>query len=224
MNEIVLKVVNLHKIYKTKAEEVYVLKGINLEVRKGEIVSIMGPSGVGKTTFLNICGGLDKPSQGKVFLDGEDIFSYDDKRIARIRNEKIGFVFQFFQLIPELTVLENVILPALIKGDKNSLDKGEKILEEVGLKDKSMRFPQELSGGEQQRVAIARALINSPVIVMMDEPTGNLDETTAEEIHKLILRLNKEKGITFLIATHKEKLAKIGNRIIKLIGGKFYAV
>ena len=227
----ILKAENIYKIYKEDEKEIEVLKELSLEVIKGEIVVIVGPSGSGKTTLIHILGGIDKPNQGEVLLDGVPLFAHSDVELSKIRNQEIGFVFQFHQLLPEFTALENVKLPALIfamggsasGGNGKNLDITEravKLLEEVGLKGKEARLPRKLSGGERQRVGIARALINNPKIVLADEPSGNLDAETSEELHKLFLELNREYNMTFVVATHKEALVKLGNRVFKLENGK----
>ena len=206
-----LKADNVHKSYHHLKRQLYVLRGIDLEIKEGDVISIVGPSGAGKSTLLHILGGLDKPSDGKVYLDNEEIYSLHDKKRAELRNKKVGFVFQFYHLLPEFTALENVILPALVKGETNSgpvRDKGLSLLDEVGLKQRVNHKPNELSGGEQQRVAIARALINVPKIIFCDEPTGNLDSKAGEDIINLLMRLNKENHQTIVMVTHDHQIAK----------------
>jgi len=180
---------------------------------------ILGPSGCGKTTLLHVLGGLDRPTEGNVLLDGKDIFSYNDKELALVRNREIGFVFQFHQLLPEFTAFENVIMPRLIAGQR--ADKlAHEILKEVGLEGRENHIPSRLSGGERQRIAVARALINNPRIILADEPSGNLDASLSAHLHQLIFRLSREHGLAFVVVTHKESLAKIGDRTMRLVEGK----
>lgn len=199
--------------------ELHVLKGIDLEVNKGEIVVILGPSGSGKSTLLHILGTLDSPTQGEVFLDGETLFPITHNRLADIRNKNIGFIFQFHQLLPEFTAIENVTIPSLIQG-KNDRHRAKQLLEQVGLKQRDNHIPAQLSGGEKQRVAVARALMNNPKIVLADEPSGNLDTQLSDSLHKLIQRLSREREQTFVIVTHKETLTNIADKTYKLINGK----
>jgi len=192
-----------------------------LEVFSGEMVGVVGASGVGKSTLLHILGTLDRPDKGKVNLNSTDIFSLDDRQLASFRNKTIGFVFQFHHLLPEFTALENVMMPQLIAGEKEEKikDKARNILNELGLLPRADHRPGELSGGEQQRVAVARALINDPLVVIADEPSGNLDKKNKEELHELLSDLNKNKNQTFIIATHNEELAKKANRVYRLKDG-----
>ena len=198
-----------------------VLKGIDLEIRKGEIVSIVGPSGAGKTTLLQIIGTLDKPNTGKILYDNTDVGRLSDKDLAAFRNKNIGFVFQFHQLLPEFTSLENVMIPALI--GKVKLSEAEKsakeILDFLGLTDRMSHKPNELSGGEKQRVAVARSLINKPSVIFADEPSGSLDTHNKEELHKLFFDLRTELNQTFVIVTHDEQLAQSTDRIIHMTDG-----
>jgi len=221
-DDIVLEGIDIHKSFQTGAETLHVLKGVDIGIRRGEIVSVVGASGVGKSTLLHILGALDRPTKGKVRLDSTDVFALSDKKLAHFRNKTIGFVFQFHHLLPEFSALENVMMPQLIAGEEKSLikEKAEHILSEVGLADRAHHKPGELSGGEQQRVAVARALINEPQIVIADEPSGNLDRATGEELHDLISALNQEKGQTFIIATLNQLLAQRAHRIITLVEGK----
>lgn len=202
--------------------KVKVLKGLSLEIEAGEMVSIVGRSGAGKTTLLQIMGTLDLPDKGEVWLNNQNISLLNDKALARFRNENIGFVFQFHQLLPEFTALENVCIPSFIakKERKATMLEAERLLDYLGLKDRISHKPAELSGGEQQRVAVARALINKPSIVLADEPSGNLDSTSAENLHHLFLNLRKDFGYTFVLVTHNEKLAALSDRIIHMIDGK----
>ncbi|MFH1753178.1 MAG: ABC transporter ATP-binding protein [Candidatus Omnitrophota bacterium] len=216
-----LKAHDLCKVYKEGPKDVYALKGINLEARKGEILAIIGPSGAGKSTLLHLLGGLDRPTDGKVFLGGVDLYKLSDRALCRVRNEMVGFVFQFYHLLPELTALENVMLPALIKKDKNreSATRAMRLLETVGLKERALHKPFGLSGGEAQRVAIARALINDPAIVFCDEPTGNLDSEKSVDLQNLIWRLSRESGKTFIVVTHEPSLAERADRILRIKDG-----
>jgi lipoprotein-releasing system ATP-binding protein len=221
-SDIVLEGIDIHKSFQTGAETLHVLKGVNIGVRRGEIVSVVGASGVGKSTLLHILGALDRPTKGKVRLDSTDVFSLNDKKLAHFRNKTVGFVFQFHHLLPEFSALENVMMPQLIAGEEmdSIREKTEQLLGEVGLGDRVNHKPGELSGGEQQRVAVARALVNDPQIVIADEPSGNLDKATGEELHNLIDKLNQKKGQTFVIATHNQLLAQRAHRIIRLVDGK----
>ncbi len=198
-----------------------VLKDINLEIGEGEIVMIVGPSGAGKSTLLSVMGGLSRPTSGEILLNDINIYKLNDEKLAELRNKKMGFIFQFHHLLPELTALENVILPSLITGENKKVasEKAKKILISMGLGGRLLHRPSELSGGEQQRVAIARALINDPDIIFADEPTGNLDKQNSELINKIILDLNKNLKQTFVIVTHNEQLASYGNKIIHIEDG-----
>ena len=199
-----------------------VLQSVNLTVQQGEIVSIVGKSGAGKTTLLQIIGTLDRPSSGMVLIDGEDIFQLSDKQLASFRNHHIGFIFQFHQLLPEFTALENVMMPGLIAGEKREkvCARAEKLLTDLGLKDRMDHKPSQLSGGEKQRVAAARAMMMQPSIILADEPSGSLDETNKKELHQLLLRMRKEFGQTILIVTHDKELAQISDRVVELKNGK----
>jgi lipoprotein-releasing system ATP-binding protein len=199
-----------------------VLKGIDLEVKKSEVVAIVGPSGAGKSTFLHILGTLDKPESGQVFIEGIDVFTQRDKDLARFRNEKIGFIFQFHNLLAEFTALENVCMPGYIsgQGDEKDIQKRAKdLLEMLGLSSRMEHLPSQLSGGEQQRVAVARALLNKPAIVLADEPSGNLDSHNALDLHQLFFRLRDETGQTFVIVTHNEELAEMADRRLVMQDG-----
>jgi lipoprotein-releasing system ATP-binding protein len=212
----------LHKIFKKGREEIHALKGIDLTVQKGERLVIVGASGAGKTTLLHIIGSLDRPSQGKVLYQGEDIFARSGGFLAELRNKEIGFVFQFHHLLPEFTALENVMMPALIQGIERSeaRKKAVKILVEVGLKDRIHHKPGELSGGEQQRVAVARALILCPTLLLADEPTGNLDSKSGERLIELMFTLNELRGVTLIIVTHNTALATRMPRQMYLVDGR----
>jgi len=198
-----------------------VLKGIDLEINKGEIVSIVGSSGAGKTTLLQLLGTLDRPDSGSVSLDGIEPFGLSSNELARFRNQKIGFVFQFHQLLPEFTALENVIMPALIFGQSavESKRRGMELLERLGLSQRFNHQPSALSGGEQQRVAVARALMNNPQVIFADEPSGNLDSKNATELHELFFDLRKEFGQTFVIVTHNNQLAEMADRTLVMSDG-----
>ncbi len=211
---------NLHKSYDNGGKTLHVLKGISLKVIKGKVLAIVGPSGAGKSTLLHILGGLDRAISGSVFLNGVDIYKLGDRQRARLRNRRIGFVFQFYHLLAEFTALENVMLPATIKKAPMAKQKGQQLLEKVGLGHRMNHLPSQLSGGECQRVAIARALINEPAIVFCDEPTGNLDSKTGGLIYDIIWRLNKEKKQTFVIATHEERIVKRADEVCRIKDGE----
>ena len=217
-----IKIDGLYKSYGNKVKTVDVLKGIDLSVFKGEMIAVVGASGVGKSTLLHLMGVLDRPTKGDVFYKGENIFGQTDKKLAVFRNKNIGFVFQFHHLLPEFTALENVMMPVLIGGEDRVLagKMAEELLFDVGLQERLHHKPGELSGGEQQRVAIARALIQSPDMLLADEPTGNLDTHTGDEVFNLLLRLNQEKGITMIIVTHNERLAGKMKRRIRMVDGR----
>ncbi len=199
-----------------------VLKGIDLQIGKGEVVSIVGPSGAGKTTLLQIMGTLDEPDAGTVTIDGTVVSRLREKELSAFRNKRIGFVFQFHQLLPEFTALENVMIPAFIAGvsDKEATARAEEILQFMGLADRASHKPNELSGGEKQRVAVARALINNPAVILADEPSGSLDTQNKEELHQLFFDLRNRFGQTFVIVTHDENLARITDRTIHMVDGK----
>lgn len=213
--------IEIKNIYKSFGE-LEVLKGVNLSVKKGEIVAIIGKSGAGKTTLLQIIGTLDRPSKGQIIIGGTDVFALKDKELAAFRNKHIGFIFQFHQLLPEFTALENVCIPAMIAREKESQYKprAEKLLQELGLAERMGHKPNELSGGEKQRVAAARALMMSPDIILADEPTGSLDEKNKKELSELLLQLRKEYGQTILLVTHDKELAGIADRIIEIKDGR----
>ncbi len=216
-----LKTVNLGKDYPLPKGVLRVFGGINFELLEGDLVAIMGVSGVGKTTFLNLLGTLDRPSEGKILFEGDDLlFHRSKKELAEIRNRKIGFIFQFFHLLPEFTALENIAFPLLIRGTdrKEAERKAHEILKEVSLEEKAHIRPALLSGGEQQRVAIARALVNEPKLLLADEPTGNMDWKTGQMILALIQKLHKKKGLSSVIVTHNEKVAQFCNSVYVMEG------
>lgn len=217
----ILKVENLYKEYPLPKGRQCVLTALNFEIKKGELVAIMGASGVGKTTLLNLVSALDTPTQGKVFFEGEDLFAKDEKEKAQIRNKEIGFIFQFYHLLPEFTALENVCFPLLLRGveKKKAFEKGYKVLREVFLEEKALIRPGQLSGGEQQRIAIARALINEPALLLADEPTGNLDWKTGEGILELVCKLHQKKGLSSIIVTHNDKVAHFCHKIYIMENG-----
>ncbi|MBI4744092.1 MAG: ABC transporter ATP-binding protein [Actinobacteria bacterium] len=220
MERHILKTNGLKKIYMMGKVETPALSGVDITVKKGEFVALMGPSGSGKTTFLNLTGMLDNPTDGKIHIDGFDISALKESKKSLFRLEKLGFIFQFFNLFPELTALENVYLPMMLKGikKKDYISRAEELLDLVGLKKRMRHYPAELSGGEQQRVTIARALSNSPALILADEPTANLDSTTAAEIMELFREINKQ-GETIFMVTHEKEFGEKADRIIKLKDG-----
>ena len=217
-----IRVTNLKKSFKVGKESVEVLKNISFTVEKGEFVSIMGPSGGGKSTLLYLLGGLDKPTSGSVEINGKDLSKVKEKEMSKLRRNKIGFVFQFYNLVPNLSVEDNIMLPLILDGKKLKDYKGklDEILDIIGMKAKRKMTPRELSGGQQQRVAIARALIFEPEIIFLDEPIGNLDSKTGAEIMELFRKINKEYGNTLVQVTHSEKSAEYGTSIIRLLDGQ----
>lgn len=217
----ILEVNDVAKNYRLGDVVVQALRGISFKVNEGEFVTIFGPSGSGKSTLLHLMGGLDRPDKGKILIDGVDILSLDDDKLATLRLNKVGFVFQFFNLLPRLSALKNVGIPLAIAGvtGKEELERARQTLKLVGLELRMNHKPSELSGGEQQRVALARALINDPKIVLADEPTGNLDTKTGQEIVDLMKELNKEKNQTFIVITHDPNIAETADRIIYLKDG-----
>jgi len=216
----ILRVENLSKTYNNGNRKLVILDKINFNIEEGETFAIVGPSGSGKTTLLGLSAGLDRSDEGTIELCGENLSELDEDDRAALRNRHVGFVFQNFQLIPTLTALENVAVPLELRGDSSAENEATALLEKVGLKDRMNHYPTQLSGGEQQRVALARAFCNKPKILFADEPTGNLDEATGQNVIDLLLTLNKDLGTTLVIVTHDMELAKKTQRILKLRGGK----
>lgn len=216
----IIKCEGVKKVYKVGKTFVEALRGIDLEIERGDVVCIMGPSGSGKTTLLNIMGCIDTPTEGKVYIDGKDVSQMSDNELSRFRNTTIGFIFQTFNLIPVLNVYENIEYPLLLGGLKVNKDWIYHLIERVGLKEFVKHKPDELSGGQRQRVAIARALVANPLVVIADEPTANLDSKTGESIVDLFLEFNREKGTTFIFSTHSETIAKHSKKIVHILDGK----
>lgn len=218
----IIEVKDVCKVFGSKENSNTVLDNVSLNIEKGEFVSLMGESGSGKSTLLYLIGGLDKPTSGNIFIDGKDINVIKEKELAVLRRKDIGFVFQFYNLVQNLTVEENIMLPVIMDGrkEKDYKERLEEILDIVGLKEKRKSLPNQLSGGQQQRVSIARAIILSPEVILADEPIGNLDSKSGEDVMNLFKTINKEEGITILQVTHSEESAKYGNRIIRLKDGK----
>jgi putative ABC transport system ATP-binding protein len=218
----IVRVVGVTKTFALGKMPVQVLRGVDLEVEAGEYLSIMGPSGSGKSTLFNMIGGLDKPTSGRVFIDEVDISQLDAYELAWLRNRKIGYIFQTFNLIPVMSALENVTLPMIFAGMQNdhAVEKGRALLDLVGLGERFLHKPSELSGGQQQRVAIARALANDPAIILADEPTGNLDSSTGEEIIALLQKMSRERGVTIISATHDFKMLNVSDRVVWIRDGR----
>ncbi|ROQ93431.1 ABC transporter ATP-binding protein [Desulfosoma caldarium] len=218
----VVRLVDVMKVFRMGQEEVQALRGVSLEIKAGEYLSIMGPSGSGKTTLFNMIGALDKPTSGRVFIDEVDVAQLDAYELAWLRCRKIGYIFQTFNLIQVMTAIENVTLPMIFAGmgRDESMDKGMELLKLVGLAERYQHKPSELSGGQQQRVAVARALANDPAIILADEPTGNLDLTTGEEIISLLKDLSQERGVTIISATHDLKMISVSDRVVWIRDGR----
>ena len=222
MNNTIIELQNIKKIYKMDGVETHALRGVDLKIKKGEFLAIMGPSGSGKSTLLHMIGALDKPSCGKIIIDGVDISTLKESELARLRGKKIGFVFQFFNLHPTLTALENIELPMIIS-EKNKKERKQKVLDlirAVGLEHRAHHLPSQMSGGEQQRIAIARALANDPEIILADELTGNLDTKTKADIMNFLLNVQKENKMTVTVITHEQEIAQYAKTVVNIIDGK----
>ena len=217
---VILQTQNLKKVYGADTNTVHALDGINLSVEKGEFVAVVGTSGSGKSTLLHMLGGLDRPTSGKVFVDGKDIFSLKEEALTIFRRRKIGFVFQSYNLVPVLNVYENIVLPIELDGKKIDRHFVQNILETLGLSDRQDALPSQLSGGQQQRVAIARALASSPAIILADEPTGNLDSKTSQDVLSLLKVTSQKFSQTMVMITHNEEIAQMADRIIRIEDGK----
>ena len=224
MSETILKVTGLKKIFQKDGQEVRVLKGIDFTAAKGDFITIMGPSGAGKSTFLHILGALDKPTEGEVFFRDKNIRSFTEDEESVFRNEKVGFIFQFYHLLQDFNVIENIMMPLLIKGVKENeaASKAESFLTIVGLEQRQNHKPGELSGGEQQRVAIARALVNEPEVILADEPTGNLDRKTGHEVFEYILSVNKKLSSTLILVTHDPAVGAFGEKQYTMVDGELF--
>lgn len=225
MSSLLLQAKGVNKYYSNGKERLHILKDVALSIAQGEIAAILGPSGAGKSTLLHILGGLDSPGNGKVFFEGQDISSFSDRESADFRNKAVGFVFQFYHLLPEFNVLENVMMPDLISrrslvAGRRSEEKAHELLKEVGLSHRLRHLPSQLSGGEQQRAAIARALINEPKVLLCDEPTGNLDSENSRQIIQALKRLNREKKMTIVMVTHNLELADFASKVYHIKDGK----
>ena len=221
-SDVPIRVQDVHKYYELGDTRVHALRGITLDIARGEFVAVMGASGSGKSTFMNLIGCLDRPTSGRYLLENTDVSTLDKKQLAAIRNQKIGFVFQGFNLLSRTTALENVELPAIYAriSEKERLERAHRALEMVGLAERSEHFPSQLSGGQQQRVAIARALVNQPAILLADEPTGNLDSRTSVEVMQIFQRLNEEHGLTIVLVTHEQDISQYARRTIIFRDGK----
>jgi lipoprotein-releasing system ATP-binding protein len=219
-----LRAIAVDKKFVDAGREIWVLRGLNLEVAAGEELAIVGQSGVGKSTLLHVLGSLEPPTGGTIYFEGQDLFAMDERHLAEFRNARLGFIFQFHYLLADFSALENTMMPAMIgrMPERNARGRAAEMLELVGLGDKMHRRPAELSGGEQQRVAVARAVVLRPRLVLADEPSGNLDPQTADEVHALFHRLNRELGITLIVATHNERLSRSMGRTLRLREGKLW--
>jgi putative ABC transport system ATP-binding protein len=220
--ESAIRAVNLARSFEMGETTIEALRGINLEVAKGQFLALVGPSGSGKSTFLNLVGGLDRPTEGELWVDGEELSASKEKALTEHRRRRVGFVFQSFNLLPRLTALENVALPLMFVGvpEEERLDRARQLLNQVGLEGRLDHQPTQLSGGEQQRVAIARALVGQPAIILADEPTGNIDSATGAEIMALLRHLNRDEGVTLLLVTHDPEAASFADRVIQLRDGQ----
>lgn len=220
--EIIIKSENLKKVFRDAGKSVVALEAVNLTIEKGEYLAIVGPSGAGKSTLIHILGGLDYPSNGEVYFEGRNLNSYTSRQIFKLRNKKIGFMFQFYHLIPELTVLENIVLPALLAGYNKKIifNKVQKQADRLGIQNRLSFYPNQLSGGQQQKVALARALTNEPDVLFCDEPTGNLDHDSSIDIRNLLNELNQANNTTIILVTHNLELAKDAKRVLNISEGK----
>ena len=216
----ILRVENLRKTYGSGEAQVHALDGVSFSVNKGEFVAIVGPSGSGKSTLLHILGGVDKPTSGKVFMDGKDVYAQNDERLAIFRRRQVGLIYQFYNLIPVLNVTENITLPVLMDGQKVNKERLDELLTTLSLKGRENHLPNQLSGGQQQRVSIGRALMNAPAVMLADEPTGNLDSRNSREIIELLKHSNQKYGQTLIVITHDENIALQAGRIIAIEDGK----
>jgi putative ABC transport system ATP-binding protein len=225
VRDAVIHLERIHKIYSMGDIEVHALRGVSLDIQRGEFVAIMGPSGSGKSTMMNIIGCLDRPTKGRYFLDGVDVSTVDRAGLADIRNKNVGFVFQSFNLVPRTSALENVELPLIYAGVSSSerIRRARAALAEVGLSDRERNMPNQLSGGQQQRVALARALVNNPAIILADEPTGALDTRTSVEVMEIFQRLNRERSLTIVVVTHEPDIAQYSKRIIQFRDGRIHS-
>jgi lipoprotein-releasing system ATP-binding protein len=226
MSDPILRVSGLKKTFNKNGVEINVIKGIDIDIYEGDFITIMGPSGAGKSTFLHILGTLDKPSEGDIFFRDRNVKGFTEDEESRFRNEKVGFVFQFYHLLQDFNVIENITMPLLISrlSPPEALSKAENFLEIMGLKHRRDHKPGELSGGEQQRVAIARALVNEPEIILADEPTGNLDRKTGKEVLDYLLSVNKRLSSTLILVTHDPEIGSIGERKLKMVDGELFAI
>ena len=217
-----IEAMDIYKSFRIAERELVILKGLTISIQKGEMLAVVGASGVGKSTFLHLLGALDRPTSGKIFFEGTDLFARSDRELAEFRNKKIGFVFQFHHLLPEFTALENTMMPGLVRRMERGKIEGmaREALTAVGLSERLFHKPGQLSGGEQQRVAIARALVLRPDLILADEPTGNLDTHTSDEVFSLLKDLNRRSGITFVLVTHNEKLSAQADRVARMVDGK----
>jgi len=222
--EPVLRATGIWRVFETGAERLEILRGVDLDVRRGEMLAILGPSGTGKSTLLHVLGALDRPTKGRVLLDSLDVFSYPESKLHELRNRKVGFVFQFHYLLSEFTVLENVAMPLLVAGmaRADALSRAHHVLEQIGFVSRLTHRPAELSGGEQARAAMARALVNEPAVILADEPTGNLDTTTAAALVELMVRLSSERKATILVVTHNRAVADRATRRLHLADGRLH--
>jgi lipoprotein-releasing system ATP-binding protein len=226
MSDPILRVSGLKKTFSKNGVEINVIKGIDIDIYEGDFITIMGPSGAGKSTFLHILGTLDKPSEGDIFFRDRNVKGFTEDEESKFRNEKVGFVFQFYHLLQDFNVIENITMPLLIKrlSPAEALSKAENFLEIMGLKHRRDHKPGELSGGEQQRVAIARALVNEPEIILADEPTGNLDRKTGKEVLDYLLSVNERLSSTLILVTHDPEIGSIGERKLKMVDGELFTI